>query len=137
MLYGTAASSRLQQEYGGLTIHRRSVQVHRFFIDLHLRVREGLLGTTTFSGEGYLTMLGKEMGSMPAAVFDSVVSILLETLRLGAPGGEIDGSTFLGQFPADFGLYSRLTDSVFYRSLRFMMGKFISNMFYSDLINIY
>ena len=124
MLLGTNASSRLIRNYSGLTVHRRSVQLKKFFIDLHMRVRESLVQTSAFGGYGYLNMLGQELGNLQGGHYENLVEYFLEYLRLTAPGGETDSTTVLGLFPADYGLYARLTDTAIYRSLRFMMCKY-------------
>ena len=70
MLLGTGASSRLMRDFPGMTVHRRTVQLKEFFVDLHMRVREALVATSTFGGEGYLSMLGQELGNMQSGAYN-------------------------------------------------------------------
>ena len=125
MLVGTDAAVCLNKEYHGTTAHRRSVQVKKFLIDLHCRVRDSLMSTTSFNGDGYLHMLGIELGSMDGSVFEILVQSFLDYLAMTTPTRKVDHTTVLGQFPADYGLYTRMTDTAFYRSLRYMMSKSI------------
>lgn len=124
MLTGSAASSKLMMDFQGKTVHRRTVSVRGYMSDLHVRVRESLLDSSSFGGDGYLSSLGQELGSMPDAVFDALVQLFVEHLALNVDG-ELDLSTVLCAFPDDFPLYARLTDTALYRSLRYMMCKFI------------
>ena len=126
MLVGTDAAVCLNKDYHGTTTHRRSVQVKRFLIDLHCRVRDSLMVTSSFNGDGYLHMLGIELGSMDGSVFEILVQAFLDYLALTTPTRKVDHTTVLGQFPADYGLYTRMTDTAFYRSLRYMMSKYLS-----------
>ena len=123
MLLGTGASHRLVRDYPGMTVHRRSVQLKKYFVDLHMRVREALVATPAFGGDGYLSMLGQELRNMQSGAFENLVDYLLEYLTLTAPGGDAGGTTVLGTFPGDYGLYARMTDTAIYRSLRYMMCK--------------
>ena len=109
MLLGTEAAVCLLKEYPGTTAHRRSVQVKRFLIDLHCRVRDSLMTTSAFNGEGYMNMLGIELGSMNGDVFENVVDSFLEYLAMTSPTRKVDHTTVFAQFPADYGLYSRMT----------------------------
>ena len=125
MLVGTAASGKLQSNFTGYTTHRRTVHVKEsLLVDLHMRVRDELVNSSTFGGDGYLTLLGQELGSMPADAFHSLVEYFLDYLLAVAPGGGVGESTVLCQFPEDFGLYTRLTETALFRSLRFMMCKY-------------
>ena len=124
MLVGTAASGKLQTSFTGFTTHRRTVKFRDYLIDLHMRVRDGLVNTGAFSGDGYLSLLGQELGNMPPEAYDGLVEYFLEYLADVAPDGGVGESTVLCQFPEDFELYARLTETVLFRSLRFMMCKY-------------
>ena len=123
MLIGTAASGRLQTDYAGFTTHRRTVHVKSLLIDLHMRVRDSLVNSSAFGGEGYLSLLGQELGNMPSDAFDSLVEFFLNYLLTVTPDGGVKENTVLCQFPDDFGLYVRLTETALFRSLRYMMCK--------------
>ena len=71
-----------------------------------------------------MNMLGIEFGSMSGDVFENVVDAFLEYLAMTFPTRKVDHTTVFAQFPADYGLYSRMTDTALYRSLRYMMSKF-------------
>lgn len=123
MLLGTQASTRLQTEFSGVTVHRRSVKSKKeYFADLHVRVRDALATSTAFGGMNYLNMLGQELGAMDGDVYQDVVDFFINYLTMTAPGN-VGDTTVLGIFPGDFGLYARMTDTALYRSLRFMMCK--------------
>ena len=89
--------------------------------DLHVRVRDALAGTSAFNGGGYLTMLGQELGNMPADAYVLLVQYLLDYLAMVTPGGGVGENAVLCQFPEDFGLYARLAETPIFRSLRYMM----------------
>ena len=121
MLLGTQASSRLQTEFSGVTVHRRSVKSKKkFFADLHVRVRDALVTSTAFGGVNYLNMLGQELGAMDGDIYQDVVDFFVDYLTITAPE-TVGDTTVLSVFPGDFGLYARMTDTALYRSLRFMM----------------
>ena len=126
MLVGTGASTKLINDYQGQTVHRRTVKVKNQIADLHLRVRDSLAATSAFNGPGYLTLLGQELGGMPADAFDILVGYFLEYLAMIAPGGGVGEQAVLCQFPEDFGLYARLTETHVFRCLRYMMCEFSS-----------
>ena len=128
MLLGTAASSRLQTEYAGLTTHRRTVKINSAMVDLHMRVRDALVRTSAFGGGGYLTSLGQELGNMPPEAYEALVEFFLDYLSMVTPGGGTGENAVLCQFPEDFGLYARLTETAIFRSLRYMMSKLIKHI---------
>ena len=78
MLFGIAASTALLKDFSGVSTHRRTVRHGRFTVDLHVRVRDTLLETTSFSGSGYLHALGQELGSMPDSSFYELVDVVFE-----------------------------------------------------------
>lgn len=123
MLVGTCASTRLVADYQGQTVHRRTVKVKSNMADLHVRVRDALAGTNAFNGGGYLTMLGQELGNMPAEAYVLLVQYLLDYLAMVTPGGGVGENAVLCQFPEDYGLYARLAETPIFRSLRYMMCK--------------
>ena len=123
MLLGTSASRRLQTDYSGLTTHRRTVKSNSVLVDLHMRVRDALVQSSAFDGNGYLTLLGQELGNMPPEAFHALVEFFLDYLTMVTPGGGTGENAVLCQFPEDFGLYARLTETAIFRSLRYMMCK--------------
>ena len=125
MLVGTVASTRLVSDYPGQTVHRRTVKAKNSMADLHVRVRDALAGTNAFNGGGYLSLLGQELGNMPAEAYVLLVQYFLDYLVMVTPGGGVGESAVLCQFPEDFGLYARLAETPVFRSLRYMMCKFM------------
>lgn len=123
MIVGTGASTKLLAEFMGQTVHRRTVKCKDQVADLHLRVRDSLAVTSAFNGSGYMTLLGQELGNMPPDAYDMLVEYFLEYLAMVAPGGGVGEQAVMCQFPEDFGLYARLTETQIFRCLRYMMGK--------------
>ena len=127
MLFGIAASCHLMKLYSGASTHRRTVFKGRRVVDVHIRVRDSLACTPAFSGDCYLSMLGQELGAMESAAYTELVGVVLDWLDVNV-GGDLESQTVLCEFPADEGLYHRLSGCCIYRCLRYMLCKFIKGV---------
>ena len=113
-----AATSR-----GGVTIHRRLVQVLKLVVDLHVRVSDADLATAHFSDTDYLCRLGACLGDMSTAVWDDFVALLIRR-STGQDPGRVTRTPVLYTFPEDLVLYRALLDTDLCQALRNMMSKF-------------
>ena len=123
MLFGETANNAVEGDLMGMSTHRRTINIHRYLLDVHVRVREILLGTSGFGGPEYLCSLGQELGSMDARTFEEFVRCLLMWLRREYPDREMESGPMLGSFPSDRGLYDALVHTELSRTLRMMLSK--------------
>ena len=126
MLFGETANNAVESELGGVSTHRRTLTLHKYLLDVHVRVREALIGSSAFGGPEYLYSLGAELGAMDAKTFDEFVRCLLMWLRREYPNRPVESGPLLSIFPSDRGLYDALIHTEFARTLRMMLSKFIS-----------
>ena len=123
MLFGEDANNMVEGELGGVSCHRRTLQVYRFFLDCHVRIREAFIGTSAFEGPGYMASLGHELGAMDSKTFENFIRCVLMWVRKEYPTRPVDGAPFLCSFPNDHELYQVLVQTEFYRLIRFMLSK--------------
>ena len=124
MLFGETANNAVESELGGVSTHRRTLTLHKYLLDVHVRVREALIGSSAFGGPEYLYSLGAELGAMDAKTFDEFVRCLLMWLRREYPNRPVESGPLLSIFPSDRGLYDALIHTEFARTLRMMLSKF-------------
>ena len=124
MLFGVAASQRLIQEYHGISTHRRTVKFNKMIADVHMRIRDSLLVTNAFRGDGYLGSLGQELGSMNDTSYQELVSVIIEWVTAAVGQQAVEQSTILCSFPEDNGLYAFLSQTSIFRCLRYMLSKY-------------
>ena len=113
----------VEGELGGVSTHRRTLNLFRYFFDAHIRVREMYLGTSAFNGNGYLASLGTELGAMDSKTYEDFVRCILLWMRQQYPTRPMDSTPILCSFPNDHELYHLLMQTEFYRIIRFMLSK--------------
>ena len=126
MLFGETANEAVEGDLRGMSAHRRTVSVHRYLLDVHVRVRELLLGTSGFGGPEYMCSLGQELGSMDARTFEEFIRCLLMWVRREYPDRALESGPLLSVFPGDAGLYDALVHTELSRTLRMMLSKWYS-----------
>ena len=122
MLFGVAASKCLIRDYPGVSTHRRTVNHSKLVVDVHMRIKDSLLVTNAFQGDGYLGSLGQELGSMNDASYQELVGVILEWISAGVGQQAIGQSTILCPLPEDQGLYAFLSQTSIFRCLRYMLS---------------
>ena len=139
MIFGVAASTSLLKDFGGTSTHRRTVRHGRFNVDLHMRIRDVQMATTTFSGSGYIHSLGQELGSFTDACYYELVHVIFDWLIRTTGHRSVDQGTVLMSFPTDQGLYAHLSQTSLYRCLRYMLCKssFLLIIEYFELIRFF
>ena len=124
MLFGETANGAVETELAGVSTHRRSLSLHKYLLDIHIRIRESLLGTSAFGGPEYLYSLGAELGSMDSKTFEEFSRCLLMWLRREYPNRPVESGPFLCSFPSDRGLYEALVHTELARTLRMMLSEY-------------
>ena len=124
MIFGAAAATHLMKHYPGVSTHRRTVRIRGKQVDVHVRVRDGLVASSSFNGPGYLGSLGQELGSMPCGAYDAVVRVVFDWVAMNNGDAPLESQAVLCTFPDDSGLYAGLAVTSFYRCLRYMLCKY-------------
>ena len=133
MLFGEFANQAVEDDLRGISTHRRTVNLHKYLMDVHCRIREVLLGTSSFGGPDYLCSLGQELGALDARTFDEFLRCMLMWMRKEFPNRPIEHGPVLFIFPTDRELFDALVPTELSRTLRMMLSKSILWYFFNIL----
>ena len=124
MLSGPQAAKKVC-DYGGATVHRRSMIMANLVVDFHLRVAQHLVGTSAFSTLPFMHALGAELGKIDPAVYDEFVEAYAKSARGRMNGGELTKIPVFFDFSVgdkNSAMYRALGSTKLFSLLRCMMG---------------
>ena len=125
MLFGEFANQAIEDDLRGISTHRRTVNMQKYLLDVHCRIREVLLGTSAFGGPEYLCSLGQELGALDARTFEEFLKCIIMWLKNTFPARPIEHGPLLFIFPTDRELFDVLVPTELSRTLRMMLSKYL------------
>lgn len=125
MYSGAPAAKKLCTDYGGSTLHRRSLVLVDLFIDFHLRLSEQQMASPCFNSIEYYHGLGKEFGAASAEVYDEFARAFVDGSRGPLRGRPLTKVPILFAFTPqqDVDMYKIVAKTRFFSILRYMMSK--------------
>ena len=137
MLFGEFANQAVEDDLRGVSTHRRTVNLQKYLLDVHCRIREILLGSTAFGGPEYLSCLGQELGALDTRTYEKFLRCIIMWLRKEFPARSIEHGPILFVFPTDRGLFDALVPTELSRTLRMMLSKLKVAYYDSQPIQMY
>ena len=121
MLTGPPSAKKLVSDYGGRTLHRRTVNAIGYRLDCHFRISDRNLGSPSFASSDYLTLLGSELGQGDPDTF-AVFMVALINSATGRNPSALERTCTLHEFPSDHLTYRVLSQTPLFQRLRLMMS---------------
>ena len=123
---GSPAARKVNDEFAGNTLHRRSLVMCNLYIDFHIRLATSELGSPCFASPEYLQGLGAEFGGVDAKVYEEFAQTFLDGAAVSMRGRAITKTPVLYVFSPgqDVEMYKQVGKTRLYSLMRFMMGEF-------------
>ena len=122
---GSPAARKVNDEYAGSTVHRRSLVLCDLFIDFHIRLATSELGTPSFATAEYVHGLGAEFGNLDATVYEEFTRVFVDGAHGTMRGRTIRKTpVFYAFVPGqDLDMYKQIGKTQLFSVMRFMMCK--------------
>ena len=122
---GSPAARKVNDEYAGNTLHRRSLVLCNLYIDFHIRLATSEVGTPSFASPDYIQGLGAEFGGVDAKVYEEFSQAFMDGAAVSMRGRSLSKTPVLYIFSSgqDTEMYKQVGKTRLFSLMRFMMGK--------------
>ena len=139
MYSGAPAAKKLCTDYGGSTVHRRSLVLCDLYIDFHLRLSAQQMASPCFNSAEYYHGLGREFGGLTADIFEEFVRAFMDGSRGPLRGRPLTKVPILFAFAPqqDLEMYKVVARTKLFSLLRYMMSKFTTVVVFVIQLKLY